>query len=318
VNNVFDKSRIAVRQTRMLLVKAGLREEEADVFLDCLSKEFVAGSVQNEESRRAFVESYLANLGYEKHQRPTSLARMKEAIWAILLGAAGSALWDFLRAEFQSKAIDDAIEKPSQGTVQMPGQWQGELLIEWELKTHDPSFSSSEQCLRRALEIREQNYGRFDRRTAVSLDALGMCLDAQGKHREAAGYRATALKVSERISGPKHPDTAAALSNLGLCLTGRKQYSDGERFLRRGYDIMRRRYGTNHLWTAAALFNLYFNLRIQGRFLHVAVPAQLIAIERPLHDACQEMMRYKKLIVVLDAVKEVAESFQQIVHLLPQ
>ena len=52
------RSQVAIRLTRMLLIRVGLREDEADEFLDKLCKEFLAGTIKDEESRRRFVENW--------------------------------------------------------------------------------------------------------------------------------------------------------------------------------------------------------------------------------------------------------------------
>ena len=300
------KGEIATRHLRMLLVKQGLTEDEADAFIQHLPKEFRSGCLYSEASLRVSVDAYLARLA-AKRSIPD---RLKEALWTLLIGAAGSALWDLLKAEIESQIGTNGPTIPSEHGIEVPQKWNGEILIEWGLQSPSPQPTGEEQCLRRSLELREHRYGRFHQKVAVSLDALGFCLDVKGEHKQSAGYRATALKVSERVSGPKSANTAAALSNLGLCLARQRQYADAEKLVRRSYDVFRRACGPRHIWTAAAVFNLFYVMKAQGSFLLAGYPQQIRAMEPNLQKAFADMMIWKRVNITLDAVKELAEHLK--------
>lgn len=302
------KGEIATRHLRMLLIKQGLSEDEADAFIEHLSMEFRSGCIHSKASLRAGVDAYLGRLA-TKRSIPD---RLKEALWTVLIGAAGSALWDMLKAEIESLLGTNGPTVPSKRGVEVLQKWNGEILIEWGLEPRSPQPASEEQCLRRSLELRERRYGRFHQKVAVSLDALGFCLDVKGEHKKSAGYRATALKVSERVSGPKSANTAAALSNLGLCLARQGQYADAEKLARRSYDVFRRSCGPRHIWTAAAAFNLFHVMKAQGKFLLAGYPQQIRAMEPNLQKAFSEIMIWKRVNVTLDAVKEITENLKDL------
>jgi len=202
------RSHFAIRHTRMLLIKIGLSEEEADAFLDRLSEEFSEGLIDDERTRFAFIEREIAQLAKNERSKTTNVARMRDAICAIVLGAAGSALWDLLKAEFGNRQPVDSAKCPE--------SWSGNLLIECAVPETLEGWHKGEALFRRALELRERRYGTLDMRTAISADSLGMCLDEQGRHREAEKMRRKALWIAEKVGGPVHASTGAALSNHNM------------------------------------------------------------------------------------------------------
>lgn len=54
--NAIPPTHLAVRHTRMLLVTAGLHEDEADRFMERLTKELTSGALKSEDQRHLFIE----------------------------------------------------------------------------------------------------------------------------------------------------------------------------------------------------------------------------------------------------------------------
>ena len=67
------RSHLAVRQTRKLLINVGLREDEADAFLDRLSQEFAAGRLADETTQLEFIRRELAEIRQEQRKTPGRL-----------------------------------------------------------------------------------------------------------------------------------------------------------------------------------------------------------------------------------------------------
>lgn len=300
---------IAARQLRALLVKAGLTEPEADRFLDQLSSELSSGEAPQKQMEAA-LDTFMATVERLKKE-PSTAEKVRGIVREILIGLVSAGLYELLKEELWGRRKKPKSVTVPGTTVEAPERWDGEILIEWGLLRPDSSWEQGEQALRLCLEGRRDNYGEFDRRTALSFDALGMCLDGLGRHKEASGFRASAVKAAQRINGLKHPNTAAAMGNLGLCLTARKQYRDAENLLRRAHHIMRDVCGINHLWTLATIMNLYMCLKLQGRFLRVNIPPQIKFVEQQMPAANDWLNDRKKALVLLDSLQVVAAKLKE-------
>jgi hypothetical protein len=194
-------SHIALRHARLLLVKAGLSEEEADRFLRRISEEVVSGKLESQETRLEFIENQLAQI--------KSPGVATTAITAVATGLFANALYDIIKAGVQGVKPEAPPAPPDEVDI---------IQIEWaEIRLPKKSYEL-EGALRSALKTREQKHGTFDKRVAVYLDAIAMCLDAKRNHRGAVQLRRQALKISQRVTGATSESTAAALCNLGLSL----------------------------------------------------------------------------------------------------
>src|SRR4029077_19857574 len=77
------RSNLAVRHTRMLLIKAGLSEDETDAFLKRLADEFAGGRDKDEASRLKFIERELAEIKESQRKAP---GRVENIITNIVSG----------------------------------------------------------------------------------------------------------------------------------------------------------------------------------------------------------------------------------------
>jgi hypothetical protein len=176
---------IALRHARLLLVKAGLSEDEADRFLGRISEEVVSGKLEGQETRLAFIENQVAQI------KTPGVATT--AIAAVATGLFTNALYDIIKAGVQG--IKPEAQPPTPDEVDI-------IQIEWaDIRLPKKSYEI-EGALRAALKIREQQHGTLDKRVAVYLDGIGMCLDAKRNHRGAVQVRRQALKISQRVNGP--------------------------------------------------------------------------------------------------------------------
>jgi hypothetical protein len=71
---ILSRSHVAVRHLRMLLIRAGLSEADADAFLDRLEAELVAGHLEDQEAGLKFIERQLAEV---RHSQRTSPGRIE-------------------------------------------------------------------------------------------------------------------------------------------------------------------------------------------------------------------------------------------------
>jgi hypothetical protein len=104
------RSHIAMRHVRMLLIRAGLSETDADAFLEWLEAELVAGHLEDREARLKLIERELAELSSSQR---ISKAILTDLAISIASGIASNALYDFLKSRFESSPVD--AKKPMAG-----------------------------------------------------------------------------------------------------------------------------------------------------------------------------------------------------------
>lgn len=245
------KGAFAVRQVRALLVRLGLRDEEADEFIEKLREEFLRGGLRDERDRREFCRTRLAG------DRRTN--RFWEGIETVLLGTAGNALWSVLQF-----AYEEVRSKSPTGAFQND-ELSERVHVQWANTGRIVDWHSLEPLLRRAFEASETTYGPEDRRTAATLSGYASCLDGQSRHAEAESLFLRAFAIENKVRGPAHPYTGAALVNLGVNFDAQQRHVEAEQMLRGGLGILETHLGPEHTETAAALYDLGVNLSAQGR-----------------------------------------------------
>lgn len=302
--NDFPRSHLAVRHTRMLLIRAGLNEDEADTFLDRLANELTSGRIGTDEAWRTFVERELAEI---KENQRKATGTVKPAIVGLVTGLASSALYDLLKSQLRS------TEPPVTRAIQY--DWQDIVQIEWASTKPATKSTEGETLLKRALQICEQQRGTFDKAAAIYLDGIGLFLDANGNHRAAEKPRRQALKISRRVSGHLHESTGAALSNLGLCFLAQRRHGESEECLTKSVRMLMTCLGTWHLSTAAAIYNLYICLKAQGRLKHVMLPPQFIRGLPAIQETAEFMMHRKAALVSLVAAQELLAEIKSLAEL---
>ncbi len=99
---------------------------------------------------------------------------------------------------------------------------------------------------RRALQIRERNYGPDDPRVATTLNNLSLALRGAGEFEEAAAMGERVLELREQILGPDHPRTTTAINNLGLVYKKMGRLDRAEELYLRALEIRTRTLGELH------------------------------------------------------------------------
>jgi hypothetical protein len=307
-NSRDPKAPAATESIRTLLIQAGLSKSEAEAFLKRLRKEFISGSLSGEQKLRQFVDDHIAILLKDAHPARKSLAeKLRDAVFTAIVGLfiekGGTALLDQV---FKPALTDKQVTRPEI----LPEIWEeGEIMIEWWIRgtpsNHDDrTIGKLEPMLRRVLEVRETSYGLVEKRTAFSLDALGMCLDVQGRHREAVRLRSTALKIEEALYGPHDKRIAAAISNLGICFAAQGRYREAQKYLVRALKIAKKGYGNNSVPVGCIAANLCEILKVQGK-----LPVDLVR-DRQFREAAKYMIGLKTVRVTMDGVKELLIQIQ--------
>ena len=116
-------------------------------------------------------------------------------------------------------------------------------------------------ALNEAEKFKEQ-----DPRLAISLNALGMVYDAQGKYAKAEPHYRRALAIREKALGPDHPDVATSLNNLAALSYAQGKYAEAEPHFRRALAIQEKALGPDHPDVASSLNNLAELYRAQGKY----------------------------------------------------
>jgi tetratricopeptide (TPR) repeat protein len=262
----------AVRRTRMLLVKAGLTESEADAWLLRMRDEFARGNLQTEQDRALFCEFLIREITAGRDQGPGGLAPQWADVRAIVVNAIGSALGGALvlgaRALFQANR-EETIERSL-----VTARAREALLSRWNVEwVHAPggydrsntkNWEPIERLARRALQIVEHQHGFQDERTARHLTSVGRCLDAQKRYAEAEPFLERAFAIEKALHGLENPHTGIILINLGLHDFAQGRYAQAAGLFRQGLKAVESGRGPEDIDTAGALYNLGVVLDVQG------------------------------------------------------
>lgn len=92
----------AIQHVRILLIRHGLSEKQADAFLEALQIEFERGSLKDHEGRHAFYRHRFNELKNLDERGPSAANNKNELhiiIEAITLGVAGNIAYDVLNSE---------------------------------------------------------------------------------------------------------------------------------------------------------------------------------------------------------------------------
>ncbi|MBL8923031.1 MAG: tetratricopeptide repeat protein [Myxococcaceae bacterium] len=108
----------------------------------------------------------------------------------------------------------------------------------------------------RALELREQLFGRDDPQVAEVLQLLAICTGSLGRLDEAKGLYERALALREAALGPDHPDVAATLNTLGIDASDRGDYEAARAYFERALAVRIKALGPDHSRVGHVLNNL--------------------------------------------------------------
>jgi tetratricopeptide (TPR) repeat protein len=292
------RASLAIRHNRMLLIRGGLSEDEADAFLDRLADEFAAGRPRDQNAQLRFIERELADVKKAQLEAP---GRIELAITAVVTGVASSWLYELSKSQLGTEELAPArsVDQDSEDAIRI--EWAGIKPPEITLQFLP--------YVEKALQRRSSRRGALDKQAAIYLDAIGIFLDAQGATTERQnGCGGRSSRFPDEQNGPDHQSTGAALSNLGLCLFAQSKYAESNDCLTDAVRILRKSLGEQNAATAAALYNCYISFNAQGRFRNVSVPAEFLRAIGQFEELAVSEMAGKAIIVNLLALADIAKG----------
>jgi hypothetical protein len=160
--NAIPTTGLAIRHTSMLLQKAGLTEDEADRFIDRLTREAAAANLANESERLEFIEQELARLELRQRNDTLKSANLRNLIIGVVGGVAGNYL---------TRGIDYVAQRTPTIFPPTPRVENQEALetirIEWAGAQVSSKMPDVADAMYRALKIHEQRDGSINPLTAV-------------------------------------------------------------------------------------------------------------------------------------------------------
>jgi hypothetical protein len=174
----------------MLLVRAGLSEDESDRFLERLGDDLHAGKLEDQDARLKFIEAELAQTQDWQHAQPKPPSDVRIAVVAVITGLFTNALYDIVKGP-AIRVADDLFAAQSEDEVAEVIQ------VEWADLPLPRRSLAVEPTLTTALQIREQRQGTVDRRTALY---SGWHRDVHGGEGNASEGRETAYAGSKNLS----------------------------------------------------------------------------------------------------------------------
>jgi tetratricopeptide (TPR) repeat protein/predicted Ser/Thr protein kinase len=107
----------------------------------------------------------------------------------------------------------------------------------------------------RALELREQLYGKDSPRISSSLNNLAALEGREGREDLARAHLMRSLKILEATHGPRHPALASTLFNLASSDVSEHDFESAHAHCQRAITLLEEAYGPDHVKLGIALFN---------------------------------------------------------------
>ncbi len=127
-------------------------------------------------------------------------------------------------------------------------------------------YDEAEELYERALEIREDLFGRTHEQIAESVNDLGVLMRARGNYDAAEQYLRRAVDMRRRLFKTDHNDLAISIEELGRVLRDKGELAEAEPLFREGLEMRRRIFGNEHHETVASLGSVALLLRDLGDF----------------------------------------------------
>jgi tetratricopeptide (TPR) repeat protein len=223
-----DDGSLATRSARILLIKAGLTQDEADALLNYVKEEFVKGSIRDAEDIKRHIQTLLVETQETKIAIKRTPGRAESIFWAIV----ANILYDWIKSKFDAFVQNTSPNLADEEVVQV--EWDGG----WHLEPISIDKSS-----RKLFSNHLPTGGRLNSKACVFYDAIGMIDDLSKAHKRAEVARRRAVITSRRVHGRNHESTAAALSNLALCLSAQNRLPDAARHYAESLKILRNTIG---------------------------------------------------------------------------
>lgn len=144
---------------------------------------------------------------------------------------------------------------PSRGSLSRPGGGAGSTTADQLVQAHqraakeDPEvlyFNKSEECLKKALAIRENYFGAASAEIVGSLKDLGELYIVTRRVAEAESVLRRAVEVRESLGGEEDAEGAALLNMLASVHRNNKNYGEAEPLYQRALAIQEKLLGLQH------------------------------------------------------------------------
>lgn len=126
-------------------------------------------------------------------------------------------------------------------------------------------YAEAEQLMRRALALREEEFGGEHVMIAPALNDLAFLLEATGRPAEAEPLFRRALAINESALGPEDPAVSINLNNLASLLQATSRPEEAEPLFRRALAINEKSYGPEHPTVAITVNTLAHLFQATGR-----------------------------------------------------
>ena len=202
----------------------------------------------------------LARLGVAHAERSGQAAVRGQAlrVLGMILGEAG----DYAEAE---AVLEPSLVLLGGPTADAAAPVLDELGFVYQA-TH--RYDRAGTVLGQAVTLKERLNGPGSYPVALSLNALAMLRDAQGRTAEAETLYRRAMRLAE--TNGRAAAAAAIRSNLGWAIQQQGRYAEAEPLLRQAAEAAETSLGRNHEDAASAWANLAGNLQDQGRHAEAA------------------------------------------------
>jgi CHAT domain-containing protein/tetratricopeptide (TPR) repeat protein len=132
----------------------------------------------------------------------------------------------------------------------------GHVLLQLGISSKNQArYGAAEEYLHHALAIYEQA-APSDSGLALTINALAVVLDLQGRRDEAEALYKRTLAAQEQALGPDHPYVADTLENLAIVYKDQARYQEAENLYKRVLAINQKVHSANHPNIASASMNL--------------------------------------------------------------
>ncbi|MGA3017284.1 MAG: CHAT domain-containing tetratricopeptide repeat protein [Bryobacteraceae bacterium] len=175
----------------------------------------------------------------------------------------------------------DAARKARRGRT-LPAALSGLILLGWPAFAQDARWrqvtaaamqlydaGKYDQALPAAQEsvrLAGPAFGPESRQVAISLNDLGLVLEALDRWAEAEPLYRRSLALNEKALGPQHPEVAANLNNLGILYLHMGRLAEAADSLARALSIREKAPGPNNAETATNMANLALVFTAQAKY----------------------------------------------------
>jgi serine/threonine protein kinase/tetratricopeptide (TPR) repeat protein len=128
------------------------------------------------------------------------------------------------------------------------------------------NFDAAQPHLKRALELRQDQFGDKHPDTLNSMANLSWLYGKQRRYTEAEPLFVKVLQIQRKVLGEEHPDTLKSMARLGWLYNSHGYYDEGVPLLVKALEIQRRVLGEEHSDTLFSMHSLAWPYSVLGRY----------------------------------------------------